>query len=391
MAIYTMADNGIDITTTRDATMYNLFADNQDLVFGGIGNELECTASNLIVTVNSGECLIQGRHMTVTGTEQTQVSANASGYIVLRYDLTQTAGNEGSLLAVDYLVKNDLNNGGNVRDLPLYTYTSTSNQVTIIDIRNIVNSLLGGVSFNVEGDSVYASYEVDGSVVKKRLGSLDPATLTATQADVLSGKIFGGADSYEAQVGTMPDKSLIDSSVGGINSNYPNVAVHIGSNMQIGTTTVSNQKLISIQAPYGYYYGSYVGALASELGNAGVGDVKAGVTFTSSNGLKLTGTGANIVNSASATLVKQQEWNANWTTQTFSASRQGIAIMQVRSRGVMEILQNGSRIAYQSTNGNSQYAWCWGRVTAASTVTYKWTVGSDTDNRANISCWFIYI
>jgi len=68
-----------------------------------------------------------------------------------------------------------------------------------------------------------------------------------------------------------------------------------GLNMQINTNTDS-VKRISICPPKGYYQGanaSYVSMPASDLGNAAASQVLSGVTFTSENGLKASGSMPN--------------------------------------------------------------------------------------------------
>lgn len=159
MALYAMADNDVAITAQRDAVLYNAVLGNQDVVFNGVGNSLSCTVSNLVVTLQSGEGVVQGRHITCVGTENLQVDANSSGYIVLRYDLTQAAGNEVSLKAVPLVVQNDLNNDGTIRDLKLYSYSSSATAVTLVDERNLMTSTndnLGTqVTYTLSGTSLY--------------------------------------------------------------------------------------------------------------------------------------------------------------------------------------------------------------------------------------------
>lgn len=153
MALYAMADNNIAITTNRDATMYNAFANNKDFIIGNAGSEFVCSASGLLVTMQSGEGVIQGRHVTCEGTATVQVGASGNGYIVLRYDLTQSIGNEVSLLAVPSLIQNDLINDGTVRDLALYSYVSSASSVTLTDVRDVMVSPL-----DVLGDQIRLTY-----------------------------------------------------------------------------------------------------------------------------------------------------------------------------------------------------------------------------------------
>lgn len=207
MAIFVMADNNVDITTQRDAVMYNLFANKTDLVFGGVGNQLNCSASGLVVTCQSGECLIQGRHVTVVDTETVQVGANSNGHVVLRYDLTRDLGDECYLTFVSSLVKGDLNNGASIRDIELYTYTSTGTTVTLTDNRNIVNDLQSALKTTVNGKaptnhaSSATTYGLGTTSLYghvKTINNLTQAShqngtaLSAYQGKVLDGKMMKG-------------------------------------------------------------------------------------------------------------------------------------------------------------------------------------------------------
>lgn len=198
MALYAMADNGVNIKAVRDAVLYDALAGHKDAVFGGIGNELACTASNLVITMANGMCLLQGRHITNEGTETLQLDADSQGYIVIRYDLTQAPGNEVSLLAVPSVIKNDLNNNGTIRDMELYEYTTNGTQAILVDKR----------------------------LIKKDLGSLDVSTLTATPDMVLSGKIFYGSGSEDPQTGTMTNNSSQTNAVS-VTTNTNNIYARI--------------------------------------------------------------------------------------------------------------------------------------------------------------------
>lgn len=156
MSLYAMADNNVEIPVVRDAALYNALSGNQDFVIGGVGNELSCTSTNLVVTMQSGEGVVQGRHITCVGTETYQVPSNSSGTIVLRYDLTKSAGNEAYLTAVNLVSTDNLSNGGTIRDLPLYTYVSSSSSVTLTDVRNLLTTPLGDqVKFTLTGADLY--------------------------------------------------------------------------------------------------------------------------------------------------------------------------------------------------------------------------------------------
>lgn len=112
-----------------------------------------------------------------------------------------------------------------------------------------------------------------------------------TAEQVLVGKTFTSIAGL-TQTGTMPNKVIVDSTIGGISTSYPNTAVHKAVYAPtITTTTISNESLFRLCPPAGYYNGdTYVGILASILGNAVASSVKSGTTFTSANGIGLTGT-----------------------------------------------------------------------------------------------------
>lgn len=95
-------------------------------------------------------------------------------------------------------------------------------------------------------------------------GVSDTKKGTAAAGDVLAGKTFTNSSTVGA-TGTMINRNIVDSTLGGINSSYPSTAIHKGTNPQIGTTVTSAEKLFALRPPAGYYNGSYVGILQSEL------------------------------------------------------------------------------------------------------------------------------
>lgn len=119
--------------------------------------------------------------------------------------------------------------------------------------------------------------------------------LTATKAQVLAGYTAVTKDSNdEAIAGTMPDNNSTTSNgtVPGINDSYPNIPTREGDALQYNVDTAGVAR-ISVCPPRGYYSGSggsYVNRPASDFGNAPANRVVAGNTFTSSAGLKASGT-----------------------------------------------------------------------------------------------------
>lgn len=88
----------------------------------------------------------------------------------------------------------------------------------------------------------------------------------AVEANVLAGKTFS-TDSLFGATGTIPDKRQLDSSIGGINTSYPDVSIWKGNYPQFTTTTVSKERLFGISPQSGYYVGgqSYVGYKAKSV------------------------------------------------------------------------------------------------------------------------------
>lgn len=199
MAISFMADNNEPISCAQDAALYNLLTGGADCVIGGIGGELEfnSNASSLNCTLSSGEAVICGRHVTVTGSNTSiTLSANSTGIIVLRYDLTQTGANIVRLLSVNSVVTEDLNDqAGAKHDLVIGTYVTNASGVTsFTDQRNILSSVpataLAGVTLNLTGDVTGSASFASGGTV-----SLAAAVqkLATARTITLSGAVSGSA------------------------------------------------------------------------------------------------------------------------------------------------------------------------------------------------------
>jgi hypothetical protein len=113
----------------------------------------------------------------------------------------------------------------------------------------------------------------------------------ATSKDVLVGKTFSNSTGVNL-VGSMPDNSTRTSNgnVPGISGNT-NVPIREALDMVLSNGT-DNVVRLAMEPPEGYYPGnnqSFIGRNASELGNATASDVLSGKTFTSENGIKITG------------------------------------------------------------------------------------------------------
>lgn len=153
MALYAMADNGVDIPAARDAALYNVMVGGADFVIAGIHNELAMTynPNSFIVSLGTGEAVICGRHVTEV-TENgvntnLELSPSDSGYVVLRFDLTKPAGQEAYLAATNILNNDNLNSGGTVHDLLLYQYvTNNVGVVSMTDLRSVRQTINNAVA-----------------------------------------------------------------------------------------------------------------------------------------------------------------------------------------------------------------------------------------------------
>lgn len=193
MALYAMADNSIDIPASRDGAMYNVMLGGQDFVITGIHNEMAVTysANTLLVTLQTGEAVICGRHVTeVTENNANttlQLTANSSGYLVLRFDLTKPAGQEAYLATTNVLNNDNLNSGGTVRDLPLYQYVTNATGVSsMTDVRKMMRtvSTARAVSSTLVASSWSSNvYTLSDSAIEsgKQTAVLCPASATDEQ------------------------------------------------------------------------------------------------------------------------------------------------------------------------------------------------------------------
>lgn len=148
MALKAMADNNVNITAQEDARLYDYLAgQNADYIIQNVGDSLavSSTTTSLLVTLGSGEAVVQGRHLTNTDSTGVQLTLpqNTTAYLVLRLDLSQSLGNELSFISTPSLEDDDLNNAGVVRDLVLYQYITDANGVaTLTDKRNFKTGIM---------------------------------------------------------------------------------------------------------------------------------------------------------------------------------------------------------------------------------------------------------
>jgi len=117
--------------------------------------------------------------------------------------------------------------------------------------------------------------------------------MTASASHIIEGKTAYVAGSVVT--GTMPNRSAIGTNdLVGMSTTYADVAcAPTNSGLQMPVNTDNVQRLC-VQPPNGYYSGyTYIGIPASDLGTATAAQVLSGKTFTSTAGIKASGTMTN--------------------------------------------------------------------------------------------------
>lgn len=133
------------VTPANDGSLYSGLVNDLSGVLKR-GNKFNTTVSGLVVTVGTGQAVIQGRLVEIVAPESITVPANSSGNICLVVDLTKTndvsgsAGDQSYAVTVNQvylsaitgtLTQDDINNGGYVYELPIASFTSTATAVTV--------------------------------------------------------------------------------------------------------------------------------------------------------------------------------------------------------------------------------------------------------------------
>lgn len=154
MSFLVMADNSIDISAKRDGALYNALGGNVDFIFSGLGQEYALSNVGLTVTVDSGEAIVHGRHVTATESNSIQLPPNESGYLVIRVDLSRPVGEEAYLFATPSLSQEEINWSGIVYDMPLAQFTTNTLDIgSLIDVRKVMNS--SAPRFRLDGTTLY--------------------------------------------------------------------------------------------------------------------------------------------------------------------------------------------------------------------------------------------
>lgn len=145
MALRSLKDTGEEYTIASniDGAVYSLIS--EDCVIGGMGDEfkLNYVADSLDVNFTKGSiALIDGNAFWITDTEVITLPSNSTAFLVARIDTSKPNGQTASFefITQSAIQKGNINEGG-IRDLLLYTITTTSNGIkTVVDNRKIISS-----------------------------------------------------------------------------------------------------------------------------------------------------------------------------------------------------------------------------------------------------------
>ena len=131
---------------TTDASLFSYLAGDRSFIIPNRGNELNVTTSELNITVDTGEALIEGRQIKITEPMVLTIGANQSGYLVIEIDLSKANTSTGTPGQADYepinnqlllkfvnnLTQDNINDGGLIYQFNLGTVSSTSNSITFV-------------------------------------------------------------------------------------------------------------------------------------------------------------------------------------------------------------------------------------------------------------------
>ena len=154
MSFKIMADNGVSVSAKQDGALYNVALGNRNFIFKNIGNEFALSNVGLVVSVDTGEAVVHGRHITAEEVNTITLPSNESGYLVLRVDLTQAIGEEAYLYATPTLSSEEINWGGTINDLVLAEFTTGSIDITTLtDAREIIEKVGATKTSELTNDS----------------------------------------------------------------------------------------------------------------------------------------------------------------------------------------------------------------------------------------------
>lgn len=144
--IQTLYDTGSDnlITSKMDGAVYDI-ACGGDCVCGGVGDEftINYNSSSLDVTFASGsQAIIGGGFFKLTQDESITLPASSTIYLCARIDNSKPSGSTGSIVSLTQaqMKSENLNGGGNVRDLLLYVIQTSASGVSSVTNKKMVRT-----------------------------------------------------------------------------------------------------------------------------------------------------------------------------------------------------------------------------------------------------------
>lgn len=169
--IRTLKDTGADypISSNIDGSVYAIAT--QDCVIGGMGDEFSITtsASSLSLTFKKGSvAVLCGNAFWLTADETVTLPANSTFNLCLRIDTSKPNGQTGSFecLTEAGMKNNNINNGG-IRDLVLYTITTSANGVaSLVDKRTIITTTTYATKSYVDEKNNTAVSKADSALSK---------------------------------------------------------------------------------------------------------------------------------------------------------------------------------------------------------------------------------
>ena len=206
--IRTLKDTGADypISSNIDGSVYAIAT--QDCVIGGMGDEFSITtsASSLSLTFTQGSvAVLCGNAFWLTADETVTLPANSTFNLCARIDTSKPNGQTGSFecLTEAGMKNNNINNGG-IRDLILYTITTSANGVaSIVDKRTIITT------------ATYATKDYVDEKNNTALSKADNAQSAANNAQATADSALSKADSALSKANNALSRQNISMSLSG--------------------------------------------------------------------------------------------------------------------------------------------------------------------------------
>jgi len=146
-------------TPLSDALLYNALTRGHSRVIEDYGDAFECVATwSRDITIGTGFAIMAGRAVEVNTSEIMTVPSGFKGYVCISIDLSRVNQSTGSVGTPSYLpinnqlsfelkeepVQEDISNGGELFDLPLWLIDGTGANVIVVERKDSFFSTLTG-------------------------------------------------------------------------------------------------------------------------------------------------------------------------------------------------------------------------------------------------------